>query len=399
MESTEGCASPLASKDQQMKQATRPIFCLLSIVVLLSSAVHARSWRVERDGSGDYTEIQPALDVAAPGDTLLLGPGRFTETHVVEAPYDTGDVYIEVSVESISIIGSGAEMTIIGSIDADKRSDHWPKGVFGWPSAGGLRLEDLALENMRDGVCLHYGATVNRCLLTNNIDAMIFELYGGDVHIKETSYIDNADHGIFAYGTCSKFVVEGCSFADNNGGISVISMDSMLVSDCTFENHVVSIQYDHCQGEIRECAFSGGVNVDVSSIGSHLFLNDCRFSSAYTAIVANTWGYVRGQGNIIPPGEGERVYSAGTSFYFNNNHIIRGEGMCVRLGGYVHPPADVLDFTNNYWGTTEADSISAWIWDQNDDSHVQGEVVFEPFSPVPLPDEKKSLGDVKRMFR
>ena len=382
-----------------MKQATHPIFCLLSFVVLLSGSGHARTWRVERDGSGDYTAIQPALDAAAAGDTLLLGPGRFTESHVMEAPYDTGDVYVEVLTDSITIIGSGVESTIIGAATSDKRSDHWPKGVWGWPGVCGLRLEDLAIENMRDGIFFNDGIAVNRCLFTNNIDAVIVEPNDGLVYISDVSFLENVDHGIFAYGSSPEFLVEGCTFINNNGGISVIGVDSMLVSDCSFENHVVSIQYDHCQGEIRGCTFAGGVNVDVSSIGSHLLLNDCRFSSAYRAIVANTWGYVRGQGNVMPPGEGERVYSSGTSFYFNNNHIIRGEGMCVRLGGYVNPPADVLDFSNNYWGSAEADSIAAWIWDENDDSHVQGEVVFEPFSPVPLPDEKKSLGDVKRMFR
>ena len=106
-----------------------------------------------------------------------------------------------------------------------------------------------------------------------------------------------------------------------------------------------------------------------------------------------------GQGNVVPPGAGERVRIGGTSFYFNGNHILHGDGPAVKLSGFIDPPAEILDFSNNYWGTTEADSIAAWIWDENDDSNVEGEVVFEPFSPVPLPDEKKSLGDVKRMFR
>ena len=382
-----------------MKQATRPIFCLLSIVVLLSSAVHARSWRVERDGSGDYTAIQPALDAAAEGDTLLLGPGRFTETHVVEAPYDTGDVYLEVSTDSITIIGSGIDATIIGSVDADKRSDHWPKGILGWIGVSNLRLEHLTIENMRDGVYWQSSINIDQCSLLNNVEAIMLWPYDEPVSIIDTNFSGNTEDSIISWGPCREFVVMDCVFSGPYCGVVTMGMDSVLVSGCSFIGHRVSVQYDSCQGEIRDCCFSESDGVNVVSIGSHLQVSGCLFSSAYYAIYANTRGYLIGRDNIIPPGVGARVLISGTSFYFNHNHIIRGNGPAVEVRAFTTPRPDALDFTNNYWGTTEADSIAAWIWDENDDSNVEGEVIFEPFSPVPLPDEKKSLGDVKRMFR
>ena len=58
-----------------------------------------------------------------------------------------------------------------------------------------------------------------------------------------------------------------------------------------------------------------------------------------------------------------------------------------------------LDFTNNYWGTSEPDSIAAWIKDGIDDPGTHAIIDFEPFSTVPLPTEKKSMGDIKAMFR
>ena len=102
---------------------------------------------------------------------------------------------------------------------------------------------------------------------------------------------------------------------------------------------------------------------------------------------------------MIPPGDGERILIGGTSFYFNGNHIFRSEGHYIKLGAYVNPPADTLDFTGNYWGTVEADTISEWIWDGRDDPDIYGIVEYEPFSPVPVSTEKKSMGDVKHMFR
>ena len=39
----------------------------------------ARTWRVEKDGTGDYSILYEAVDAAASGDTILIGPGRFED--------------------------------------------------------------------------------------------------------------------------------------------------------------------------------------------------------------------------------------------------------------------------------------------------------------------------------
>jgi hypothetical protein len=88
----------------------------------------------------------------------------------------------------------------------------------------------------------------------------------------------------------------------------------------------------------------------------------------------------------------------------HNNHIIKGDGYSVEMVGTVpgiYPTLQQLDMSNNYWGTTEADSISAWIYDANDvdNSDCFADVVFEPFFSEPTPDKKTSLGSLKAMFR
>ena len=45
----------------------------LCVVFWLVSPGFAATITVESDGSGDYTEIQPALDAAADGDTVRVG--------------------------------------------------------------------------------------------------------------------------------------------------------------------------------------------------------------------------------------------------------------------------------------------------------------------------------------
>ncbi len=368
---------------------------------LAHTIASGRTWHVEKDGSGDFLTIQPALDATAPGDTVLIGPGRFIETHEVVTQGWTEDVYAEVSNDSISIIGSGVGVTYIGPAELSKQIDPRPKGVYG-PSASdidGCRIENLTVENIRDGIYWNGGIAIRHCSIIGNVDAIILWPSSQGVVINDVLLQDNADDAIAAWGPCPELLISNCVFTRNAVGISVAGVDSLLVDNCTFDNHVVSIRYDSSQGEVRDCRFFNGVNVDVSTHSSHLLLNNCRFSSAYRAIFASTWGYLRGSGNVIPPGEGERILIGGTSFYFNDNHILRSGAHYIKLGAYVNPPADTLDFTGNYWGTTEADTIAEWIWDGNDNPEINGIVDFEPFSPIPVSSEKKSMGDIKRMFR
>ncbi len=57
------------------------------------------------------------------------------------------------------------------------------------------------------------------------------------------------------------------------------------------------------------------------------------------------------------------------------------------------------DLTNNYWGTTDIALIESWIHDINDDSSIHSVVDFLPIADGPVPTEKRTLGDLKAMYR
>jgi len=48
-------------------------------IVLGAEATHGRTWYVERDGSGDFWNIQNAVDIAEDGDVIEIGPGLFRQ--------------------------------------------------------------------------------------------------------------------------------------------------------------------------------------------------------------------------------------------------------------------------------------------------------------------------------
>lgn len=89
---------------------------------------------------------------------------------------------------------------------------------------------------------------------------------------------------------------------------------------------------------------------------------------------------------------------------FENNHAERQIRPAVVLrknsrSNRSERGAANVDLRNNYWGTSDPDSIAAMIRDGNDDPTIKQTVQFEPFSPVPLDTEKKSLGGFKAFFR
>lgn len=64
-----------------MSRALKALLVCLSLVVFLCNA-GAATWVVEKDGTGDFTTIQEAIDAASPGDLVLVGPGIYTDLHL-----------------------------------------------------------------------------------------------------------------------------------------------------------------------------------------------------------------------------------------------------------------------------------------------------------------------------
>ncbi len=80
-------------------------------------------------------------------------------------------------------------------------------------------------------------------------------------------------------------------------------------------------------------------------------------------------------------------------------NFFKGTGQLIRLDNYPYEPVAVQDFRNNYWGTTDTDSLDAWIWDGHDDPSVHSVVEYMPMADGPVPIETSTWGDVKAMFR
>jgi hypothetical protein len=193
----------------------------LGALILLPVATSAATWDVYVDGSGDGATIQAAIDLASPGDEILVHPGTYLERPVahkglsliavggpdvttIQGPgfEDVLVIYIEESdpfvLRGFRIVGSGSDEN------------------FGWPyravnqSSASLTLEDCDLESFSV-----YNATVRNCRMVG------FESN------------DNR---------ATDSLIEDCLFRDlrDSWGASAVTVwGSTTVRGCTF---------DHCDG-------------------------------------------------------------------------------------------------------------------------------------------------------
>ncbi|MBK7049091.1 MAG: right-handed parallel beta-helix repeat-containing protein [bacterium] len=389
---------------------------LLSALVCAAPAAGA-VLRVERDGHGDYSSIQLAVDAAASGDTILIGPGRYNEGAIWTTPGWTAFVRVVVRQAELTLIGAGPELTIIGPTTTWDLTQGWNRGIDAGTYWGNRRVfvSGIGFENMG------YGVTCAEAP-----DAAVFT---------NCSFRANANSMLCAFG--GSLEVRNCSFDQvhrNYQHIEAIGLSSVLISDCDFSLATVNnwSQYGvHIQGVpsavVTDCRFLGGfsglalLGVDAATVSNCVFsrqtagrvdvsngmiigystanLTDCTFDSQVNAVWASERPDIRMERvSILDATVASLNFDSMNSLVVHESLLARGAQYTI-LQNY---PCDErsqgeglphLDLTNNDWGTSSADSIASWI--RTCDYIVD----YVPFIGQPVAVENRSWGDLKALFR
>jgi len=385
---------------------------VLAGVLLASIPASAGTWRVELDGSGDFTTIQDALDAAADGDSILVGPGEFTHSRLIPE-WEGFRATVAIYKSGLKIIGSGVDLTVVGQDTVD-----WYYRVFvsGVPLApvSGFSVSDLTIRGGYNGI--HYecdGLVVERCRFKNHSKG-IFGVGVDGAIIRDCEFHNQ----IVGTAGSTDWTITNTTVDGANIGISLDSAMGVRVVDCLVQNCNTGIQFYHSAGEIVNTHVIGspdtenGVGIG-SVVGSRLLLVDSVIDYTQTS----TWwalsvqpGEFAGYGNQIRGGGNSSVdiltnRMADYTFDLHDNEIYQADQYALVLKDLVSDPSAPIrhyDLTNNYWGTTDADSIAAWIDDANDhpgDLNYRGIVDFEPFLVDQVPVQTNTLDDVKGLFR
>ncbi len=115
---------------------------------------------------------------------------------------------------------------------------------------------------------------------------------------------------------------------------------------------------------------------------------------------------LRAEATLVAVGSVFQGGSDSVFFFRNSGQAVVHDSHLFRNGTYTincSQPAElglvVHDFTQNYWGTTDPETIASWINDQNDDPNNFSIVQYLPTADGPVAVENKSWGNVKALFR
>ncbi|MGH7451330.1 MAG: hypothetical protein ACRENG_08315 [bacterium] len=187
--------------------ATRFLF---GTIILCAQFAFATTWKVEKNGLGDYTTISQALNFAQAGDTIKVFPGTYTEKVILS--------------KNVVIIGSGAEATVI----ANPNNDYGviiSAGKIMWftissqgngvKATGGVVANCIAKGCKYSGFEAYSGGRIVHCIAIENNDGFVIPQDQDPVILNCLAYA-NAGAGFWAphgsWGSTTYNVIYCCSY-------------------------------------------------------------------------------------------------------------------------------------------------------------------------------------------
>jgi hypothetical protein len=382
---------------------------LSMLAMLVTVCANAATITVRKDGTGDYAVIQAALDVAAAGDTILIGPGEYLEHTAVRFPAWLHDIesYANVTVDNLTIIGAGSDQTFIGPLTYSGNYNTESPMVVTYIAGGDIRIADVCMRNSHTGIAVGGRLFMDRCVLFDNYINVSWEAVGSGGWIRNSQFdvvtpnfpisidiINSSGAANILVESCSVLhsltLIDGvdgitfdnCSFADTPTALHVYGQSHVVIND----SHLMGLTTLGVLMAMGSGSLCEIVNSTISSAQAALKSDesDSRFVVSGSRLEGGTYAVLVAQG-------------ASGACQLTGCDLVRVSGPVVRCGVGGSPV--VHDLRNNYWGTADDATIQSWIIDHNDDPSIGATVLYSPFAGQSVPAEPTSWGDLKASFR
>jgi hypothetical protein len=385
-------------------------FAVVVSLLTVPGQLAARTWYVERDG-GAFKDIQSAVDVAASGDTIRISPGRFNEGRIYSNPGWTELVRVLVTQHRLTIIGSGEE-TIIGQTEPWDLSQGWHHGIYagGWYGNQEIEIRNIRFENMAFAVTVeeNHRGDVADCWFGGNHTSII--TFDGEVlNVDRCRFENSARNGVLLVAISRSNVnVRDCEFilpyyhqwVQSSLNLSIVN--NGLIEDCTFTGGYGGIFAADGEAIFRNCTFDNQ-RFTSSAVGflGRLILEHCTYRNATIAMgTGDSSAELVARHCVVESARDCSVeVNSIPTVSIQDCDLAAGSRGTVWVRDCTVSPSPVLDFTNNYWGTDDADEIQGLIRDHNTDPAVCQVVNFIPFRSHSVPVHSMSLSGVKGLFR
>lgn len=368
------------------------------LLAALSSASVAGTVTVAPDSSAAYLTIQEGIDAATYGDTVLVFPGTYLE-HVYMGPDADGVVLLSADGPESTVI-DGEMVTLSSVIHCEQLGAETLISGFtitgGWANwmGGGIRCTyaDVTIEGSvftgnwaaqagGGGVGAEYSSVAVRgCRFEENRgDGAGVAVFGGSAVIQDNDFIGNEANIFTGLQSGGAINISNCTFAElsgnrirenwalDAGGVYLDWTDEVLVHDNEISGNFAAyfaggISVHHCGGEVRRNVIADNRADDSFGAAMGLGTSDDFPFSGHLLVEDNV---LFANGGEVAEAISVRWNSEGERLQCHSNHFVDATPFQVGIRGTGAP--DTLDFTGNWWGTSDPVAISNRIWDHTDD--------------------------------
>ena len=223
------------------------LICLIVFSMVFSGWERgvAKTWTVAKDGSGDYSVIQDALNVCAAGDTIFLMPGRYDSLRVHSyGGRGTLSAIMVPTVAPLTFIGAARDGVFLGPSVLTANDGVYPTRVMrpDGVQSGRIKMSNVTMENTRTLADISSPFTFSNCTFRGAVDSGVLLEGAPEVEIENCAFVgvqrDGSMEGIETYSIAwnPRLAVKNCTFDDLNLAIDLRGCPEFEFSQLTFRN-------------------------------------------------------------------------------------------------------------------------------------------------------------------
>jgi serine/threonine protein phosphatase PrpC len=232
-----------------------------------NEASQPRQLRVSRQGKGDYTTIQQALDSIAPGGVIYVGPGIYLESLRIKKNVQLiawGEKGKPVAIQSTMpcLVIQAQNVTVRGFEITGKRGGQDPQKEYCAIYVDAKKIEII------------------ECNISSESDCGI-QIDGEEaqVTLKRCKIRHMQSIGVRLMGKRSLLELEGCIIWKTGMGVSVENDAKARINGSHISNNTYGVYIRDGNLEINKCNFDNDYNIIIQK-AKQVLLNDCTYSDS-----------------------------------------------------------------------------------------------------------------------
>ena len=347
----------------------------------------------------DYKSVQAAIDAAAPGSTIIIAPGIYNESLVINK---TLTIVGKLGSEPIFVGGgSGIAITLLsgasGSIVTGITITSWDQGILINNASGCKIYNNIMSLISNNGIVLQGANAVN-----NQIYSNIFQQDAVAVDLTSSAYNSTVSQNIISLSTTglrietSGNIICANILSQNQIGINVTNSNNKIFHN-TFVDNTVQVSVSMSTANVWDDGYPSGGNCWSDHAGPDLYSGPSQDQPGSDGIVDTSYTIATGSVDRYPLTHGQRdigITSVSTSkTVVGKGYTLRIESKILNYGTYdesfpVVAYANTSSaVTQNITLTKETYTIVALTW--NTSSFAYGNYTMSVYSE-PVQGETKT---------